>query len=142
NHHFEVLQFRGRTAPFLEPAAGQPTHNLLKMAHPDLLPALRPLIEAAKKQGGPVRRERLVLQEASGSITVNLEAAPLNPFAPERERQYLVLFETASGHAKTAQRSATLSTSSTARGSPRAGRDDAYVQELKQELEALREYQQ
>src|SRR2546422_9712218 len=59
NEATEILQFRGHTSPYLEPAPGQASLNLLKMAREGLLMELRVAIDKARKQNAPVRRERL-----------------------------------------------------------------------------------
>ena len=58
NEELEILQFRGHTGPYLEPAPGTPQFNLLKMAREGLL-ARRCAWHShrAKKQSGPVRME-------------------------------------------------------------------------------------
>ncbi len=143
NSDFEILQFRGRTAPFLEPPSGQPTQSVLKMAHPNLLAALRPLIQAAKKQNLTVRKERVVFERAGARHTLNLEVAPLNPLAPERERQFLILFEDAT-RARTAplEPARTRGRKQTAGARRRPDSQDRYVEQLQQEIDGLREYQQ
>lgn len=57
NRAMEVVHFRGRTAPYLEQAAGKPSLNVLKLARNGLAVELRTLIGAAIKQDAPVRRE-------------------------------------------------------------------------------------
>jgi two-component system, chemotaxis family, CheB/CheR fusion protein len=90
NHELEILQFRGRTTPWLEPAAGQPTTHVLKLAHPSLLPALRTLLQVARKTNRTARKEKVALDSRRSA---GLEVSPLNPGAPEAQRQYLVLFD-------------------------------------------------
>jgi PAS domain S-box-containing protein len=138
DHDLEILQFRGKTAPFLQPAAGEPTHGLLKMAHPDLLPALRALLQTTKKQNISARREGLSVETGGKRVAVDLAATVLNPLAPERERHYLVFFESASTPRTAASEPA-----------PAAGREkrretrtnDAYVEQLQQELDGLRDHE-
>src|SRR5207249_8462202 len=55
NEASEILQFRGHTSPYLEPAPGQASFNLLKMAREGLLMELRVAIDKARKQNAPVR---------------------------------------------------------------------------------------
>src|SRR5206468_13024186 len=47
----EILQFRGHTGPYLEPAPGQASLNLLKMARQELSLELRALVRKASKDG-------------------------------------------------------------------------------------------
>ena len=50
NSAMEVVQFRGRTSPFLEQSPGKPSTNLLKLARNGLALELRALILAAGKR--------------------------------------------------------------------------------------------
>ena len=52
NSNLEIIQFRGRTSPFLEPAPGKASLNILKMAREGLMMDLRTTIDKAKKSGG------------------------------------------------------------------------------------------
>jgi two-component system CheB/CheR fusion protein len=95
NEDLEILQFRGRTAPYLEPAAGMASYHLLKMARPEFVPELRALIQAAKKQNSPARRGGLRLNAGNRVITFNLKVIPVKPSSASKERYYYVLFEDA-----------------------------------------------
>jgi two-component system CheB/CheR fusion protein len=137
NEGFDILQYRGRTAPFLEPAPGHPGHNFLQMLHPQLLPVVRQVIQSVKKQGGG-RKEGVTIDESGLRRALNIEVTPLNPFAPERERQLLVLFEERPAASRVLK-----TPSPVLNGEPeRAESKDAYLQQLQQEQEALREHQQ
>jgi two-component system CheB/CheR fusion protein len=138
NDDLEVLQFRGRTAPFLQPAVGKPTHSVLKMAHADVLPALRLLIQAAKRQNRSVRKEGVAIADGGSRAVVNLEMTPLNPSAPKPERQYLILFEAVARPG----RSSSPPPRPPARGRVRGAGGAKEIEQLQQELDALRENQQ
>ncbi|PYT16524.1 MAG: hypothetical protein DMF51_04580, partial [Acidobacteria bacterium] len=69
----EVLQFRGHTSTYLEPAPGAPSLNLMKMAREGLLPELRAAMRQARKEGGPARREAVRIKVNSRTRTINLE---------------------------------------------------------------------
>src|SRR2546425_1881255 len=91
NEATEILQFRGHTSPYLEPAPGAASLNLLKMAREGLLMELRVAIDKARKQNAPVRRERLSIKQDGRMAQVTLQVIPMS--GPARERNYLVLFE-------------------------------------------------
>src|SRR5881409_1601533 len=91
NEAAEILQFRGHTSPYLEPAPGQASLNLLKMAREGLLMELRVAIDKARKQNAPVRREKVSIKQDGALTQVTLEVIPVS--GPARERNYLVLFE-------------------------------------------------
>src|SRR3989454_8751382 len=91
NEATEILQFRGHTSPYLEPAPGQASLNLLKMAREGLLMELRVAIDKARKQNAPVSRGRLSIKQDGRIAQVTLRVIPMS--GPARERNYLVLFE-------------------------------------------------
>ena len=94
NERMDILQFRGRIVPYLEPAAGQASHQLLKMARPDLVSDLRILVQTAKKSTKPVSKEGLqVVDEIGRTLCFDLKVIPIqNPLNTE-DRYFLVLFE-------------------------------------------------
>ena len=130
NEQMDILQFRGRTSPFLEPAPGAASLNLLKMAREGILAELRAAIHAARKKEGAVRREGLRVATDGSAITVNIEVLPFRPTSGEM--CYLVLFEEAQPDKK---------------GKGKAKKADpeqeaSQRQRLKRELESTREYLQ
>ena len=142
NEEMEILQLRGRTVPFIEPAPGIPSYLLFKMAHPELLRDLRMAIQEARKSNDSVRKEGLSLGKGRSRKTFNLNVIPIKPssLAPARskERLYLILFE------KTAEPKPNNKTELLR---PRkqvgqtSGKKDPYVLALQQELSAAQEYQ-
>jgi len=136
DQEMEILQFRGQTGAYLEPASGKASFNLLKMARVDLL-LLRSAIYQAKRQDESVRKEGLLLKSNNQVRTVNVEVIPFK--APtERKRYFLVLFEEATPSAitKLEEVQASLHTK---------GKQTQLEQEnaqLKQELATTKEYLQ
>ncbi|MBM4036517.1 MAG: hypothetical protein FJ291_32675 [Planctomycetes bacterium] len=94
NRQREVLQFRGRTGPFLEHPQGEATLDLIKMAREGLTAALRSAFARAVKQNARVREESVTARQNGGLALVNIEVVPFQ-VPPSRERFYLVLFEQA-----------------------------------------------
>ncbi len=92
NQHLDILQFRGRTGPYLEAPAGEPTMNLLKMARPRLFVELRSAVSEALARGEAVRREGLHLRDEQGMREVAIEVVPVRP-REAAESCCLVLFE-------------------------------------------------
>ncbi len=88
--NMEILQFRGHTSPYLEPASGKASFNLLKMARNELGLGLRSAIAAAKKSGHAVTREGLQVLFADGIHGVTIEVIPLK--AKASEQLYLIVF--------------------------------------------------
>jgi len=129
NDSMEILQFRGRTSAFLEPAPGAASFNLLKMAREGLLAELRTAIHNARKKGTPVRRERVSIRNNGKPLIANIEVIPF--ITPLKERFHLVMFEEALPE---------LPEPRTKKKGSKA--DDQKSLRLKRELEATREYLQ
>jgi len=98
NDHLEIVQFRGKTGAYLEPAAGQPTFSLSKMAREGLLVDLRAALARAKKENTTVRREGVPVHSDGQIRDVNLEVSPVKGLGPG-ERFYVIVFQDA-GDAK------------------------------------------
>jgi two-component system CheB/CheR fusion protein len=130
--HFEVLQFRGRTSPYLEPPAGEPTTNLFKMAREGLLLELRNALNEAKKRNQAVRRTGVRVRSNGGVREVAVEVVPVRP--RNAGECYLVLFEESAPPA---------APETPAEAPPSSASDDAReLVQLRQELAATREYLQ
>jgi two-component system CheB/CheR fusion protein len=95
NADFEILQFRGRTSPYIEPASGMASNHLFKMARKELLPGLRMVLQAAVKQNKPSRKEGLSFELDDRRREVNIEVIPANPLAPLGQRNYAIFFQEA-----------------------------------------------
>ncbi|RYF54383.1 MAG: PAS domain S-box protein, partial [Cytophagaceae bacterium] len=90
DQELEILQFRGSTGLFLEPAPGKASLNLLKMARPPLAFELRNAVHKAHKSGQSIRKDGLTIMVNSKPYQIAIEAVPL---AGEGEtRLFLVLF--------------------------------------------------
>jgi two-component system CheB/CheR fusion protein len=92
NDRLEVIQFRGRTGPYLEPPDGDPQSQLLKMARGGLVAPLRTAIAEARRTSAPVRRDRIEVEGGAKPRTCDIVVLPSQ--APEGgERTFVVLFE-------------------------------------------------
>lgn len=92
NEQMEILQFRGDTSPYLAPARGRASLNLLRMAREGLMLPLRAVVTKAMKHGRPAHREQVTIQAEGQSTVVNLTVIPL---AGLKRPCYLVVFEPA-----------------------------------------------
>jgi two-component system, chemotaxis family, CheB/CheR fusion protein len=94
NERMEILQFRGRIAPYLEPVAGQATHQLFKMARPTIVSELRMLVQSVKKTNALVSKEGLEVTDEIGRVwTFTLKVIPIHAPPPQGDRFFLILFE-------------------------------------------------
>ncbi|MDD4335445.1 MAG: chemotaxis protein CheB, partial [Desulfotomaculaceae bacterium] len=91
NSDLEIIQFRGRTGYYLEPASGTPSLKLLKMARDGLSLGLHSAIKQAREESVPVRKEGLRVVNNGPSERVNIDVIPFGE--PHGEKYFLVLFE-------------------------------------------------
>ena len=75
NERLEVVQFRGRTGPYLEPPAGEPQTHVLGMAREGLRGPLRVALSQARKTSaplvGPLVLRRTARTRATSSFGLN-----------------------------------------------------------------------
>jgi two-component system CheB/CheR fusion protein len=95
NDVMEIVQFRGRTGAYLEPAAGHPTFSLSTVAREGLLVDLRSAISKAKKDNQPVRVEGVQVKSNGGTHEVDLQVIPIRG-PGSAERFFVVVFEESS----------------------------------------------
>jgi two-component system CheB/CheR fusion protein len=133
NEELQIIQFRGHTGDFLQPAPGDASLNVLRMIRDDLQLELRALLRRAKKASGPVRKEGLEIRQGGRLRRIHLEAIPIDLGG---QRHFAVLFEDAQpAYGRTPRDSANRD--------PRIqGAEGATAQRLKEELIATREYLQ
>jgi len=129
NSDLEIVQFRGKTGPYLEPATGHPTFSLAKMAREGLLIDLRAALHTAKKENVSVRKERVSIQSNGGTREINFEVIPVQG-AAARERFYVVVFQDTP--AKPAKVSAPHSASAAPGETPLAQQNQRLTREIKQ----------
>jgi two-component system, chemotaxis family, CheB/CheR fusion protein len=92
NDQMEIIQFRGKTGAYLEPAPGHPTFSLSKMAREGLLVDLRAAINKSKKTSSVVRADRVRVKSNGHTKEVDLEVIPVRGQGPN-ERFYIVVFQ-------------------------------------------------
>jgi len=98
NEDFEIQQFRGRTTPYLETPAGQPTTNILRMVREGLLMELRSALTEAKAARKTVVREGLRVPNGGADETFTLRILPVSRAGTD-ENRLLVIFEGPAGAA-------------------------------------------
>jgi two-component system CheB/CheR fusion protein len=89
-----VLQFRGRTAAYLEPAPGMATLDLFRMLREGLLAEVRAATNQAKAENTVAAREGVQLTDGGGTRLVRIEVVPFK-VPPSGARFFLVLFQDA-----------------------------------------------
>jgi two-component system CheB/CheR fusion protein len=136
----QIVQFRGQTGPFLEPAPGEASLSLLKMAREGLLYGLRTAMHTVRKTKAPVRKEGLQVRAGHGWKPVTIEVIPLTALG---RPHYLVLFEesASSSVTDTADPPAARRKPGRGRAAAKGAGGDRMVL-LQRELAASREYLQ
>jgi two-component system CheB/CheR fusion protein len=137
NEEGEILQFRGHTSAYLEPAPGQPNLNVLRMAREGLLLELRSAFQAAKKGKAPVRKGNIRLRVNGSTKMISLEVLPLKSPLPSKERYYLILFREAPPSPIKPARGKAVDT---AKASHKQDRQE--IAALRQEVASAKEYLQ
>ena len=136
NDKLEIVQFRGRTSTFLEPAPGTATLELFKMVREGLLSIVRSGIKEAQRTREPVRREGGAVKSNGTMIDVAVEIIPF--VSASKEQFFIVLFEQVNAMEQTSP--------ARRKGSPKSRKSapaaDRQVTRLRHELEATREYLQ
>ncbi|MGB5963381.1 MAG: chemotaxis protein CheB [Coleofasciculaceae cyanobacterium] len=129
NSDLDIVQFRGKTSTYLEPAPGRASLNLLKMAKPELRLELRTALQQAKKQETAISKTDIFIKEGDRVKQVQIDVILIKT-ATGIEGNYLVLFKEISS---TSQKSSALSEGQTS---------DQEVARLRQELAATKEHLQ
>jgi two-component system, chemotaxis family, CheB/CheR fusion protein len=95
NAAMEVIQFRGRPAPYLEPTSGKPTLNVLKLARNGLSVELRTLIGKTRKQWRIARKDGVPFDDSGRQRVLNISVSPLGEKGSQDKAFLLILFEDA-----------------------------------------------
>jgi two-component system CheB/CheR fusion protein len=125
-----IVQVRGRTAPYLELSPGEPTRNLLKLAREGLIAGLGTAIRVARQSDTLARQDGFRIEGDGQLRKVAIRVTPFRGSPASQDRNFLVLFEDAEPKAD-----------------PKASRkqavqDDEGSARLQRELAATREYLQ
>ena len=90
-----IVQVRGRTAPYLELSPGEPTHNLLKMAREGLIAGLGKAIRTARQTNAAAKEDGFRIEDGGQLKDVAIKVIPFTGSSSSKERYFLVLFEDA-----------------------------------------------
>ncbi len=86
-----IVQFRGKTGPFLEPVPGVASFDLLRMVRADLRIPLRRLIDEARSKRRAARSAEIVAEPSGVKHTVEIEVIPFG-VASTTQRFFVILF--------------------------------------------------
>ena len=125
NQALTILQFRGQTGPYLEPAGGSPSFDLRRVLRPELLVHILPAIGETGKTGVASRRDaRLDTRD------ISIEVIPLA--GSGGQQSFLILFD--DGSRPPAERSLPAGPGLT------ESEKDRRLAQLERELAGVREY--
>ena len=141
NEDLEIVQFRGDTSPFLRPAPGKASLNLLKMLREGLMVAVRGALTRARRDEIPAREEGLKVRSNGGWRSVDVVVMPLKGSSVP-PGSMLVLFEEPAHSVEARMRllDAEAKAARALETDPESGEKE--VARLKQELGATRDYLQ
>ena len=91
DENFHVLQYRGDTGPYLKPAPGPPTTDLLLMAREGLLGDLRETLDRARRENTPARKEGVRVKTNDHFTDIDLRVIPIADLV-SAVRYFVVLF--------------------------------------------------
>ncbi len=131
NSEMEIVQFRGKTGAYLEPAAGNPTFSLSKMAREGLLIDLRAAIHTAKKENIAVRKEGVSIQSNGGTREINFEVIPIRAEG-SHELFFVVVFQDAPVSAPSPALSKRLAAQLARKELPLARQNERFSREIRQ----------
>ena len=125
-----IVQVRGRTAPYLELSPGEPTKNLLQLAREGLIAGLGKAIRTARQTNDTAREVGFRIEDGGQLKDVTIKVIPFRSSSRTEERYFMVLFEDAEPN-----------------GGPRAiakpqAHDPVGSERLRRELVATKEYLQ
>ena len=88
-----IVEVRGRTAPYLELSPGEPTQNLLKLAREGLIAGLGKAIRTARRTNAVARESGFRIEDDGQLQDVTIKVIPFRPPPSSGERYFLVKFE-------------------------------------------------
>ncbi|OWY67578.1 ATPase [cyanobacterium TDX16] len=89
--NLDIRQFRGETSPYLKPASGKPSFNLLTMAETSLRSELNAAILQAKQQNVAVKKSGIQLVDRKQLRLVSFDVIPFK-VPPTDDRYFLIFF--------------------------------------------------
>lgn len=137
NEDLEILQFRGNVAPYVAPMAGRASLSLLKMAVEGLAAELQAAVAEAKQKNVRIHRSGIIFNQSNESRQVDLDVTPLD-VGRDEERFYLILFLAHEGPLVARPQKP----KGVAVKKDKVAECLAQIEQLKQDLEAARNYLQ
>jgi two-component system CheB/CheR fusion protein len=90
-----IVEVRGRTAPYLELSPGEPTQNLLKLAREGLIAGLGKAIRTARRTNAVAQEGGFRIEDGGQLQDVTIKVIPFRGSPSSEDRYFLVKFEEA-----------------------------------------------
>jgi len=138
----QIVHVRGETGRYLQPAPGNATLHLLKMARDGLAYDLRNAIHLARKRHAAVRKEGIRVKQNGHTGLVDVEVVPVEII--KGETHFLVMFHDVAGERPREEPVPAGAAPPKPRkeAAPRRGGTHAKIQRLEDELGTTRDYLQ
>jgi two-component system CheB/CheR fusion protein len=95
DNNMNIVEVRGRTAPYLELSPGEPTQNLLKLAREGLIAGLGKAIRTARQTNEVARESGFRIEDGGELQDVTIKVIPFRSSSSSEERYFLIKFEEA-----------------------------------------------
>jgi two-component system CheB/CheR fusion protein len=128
NKDLQILRFHGATSNYLQPSSGRASLNLLKMLKDELVFELKGLINRAKTETVPVKKEGVHLSQNGTEREIGIEVVPVK--SPLKDYYYLILFREGNSHHIVTEK----------RPDKTKDSKDEHIGKLEQQLNEAREY--
>ncbi|MDQ3800493.1 MAG: PAS domain S-box protein, partial [Acidobacteriota bacterium] len=136
NQDFDVQYISESAGRFLRHKGGEPSNNLLKLAHPDLLPDLRAALFTTQRSGQTSGFENVRVNLESGAASVNLTIRPVELDGEKTDYLLVIIDENKNSALPAAERIRE-------KDARRLDKDDAMqavVEQLEDELARTKDY--
>jgi two-component system CheB/CheR fusion protein len=95
DNKMNIVEVRGRTAPYLELSPGEPTQNLLKLAREGLIAGLGKAIRTARQSNAMAQEAGFRIEDSGELKDVTIKVIPFRASSSSEERYFLIKFEEA-----------------------------------------------
>jgi len=83
-----IVQIRGRTAPYLELSPGEPTQNVLKLAREGLIAGLGKAIRTARQTNAAAKEDGFRIEDGGQLKDVTITVSPFTGSSSSKERYF------------------------------------------------------
>lgn len=133
NQDFDILYMSESVGRYLRFAGGEPSKNLLKLVHPDLLPDLRAALFSVQRERKSAESQNIRIEIEDKETLVNVIVRAVDAEDENSSNFLLVIFDEAHGE-KTALSGTDRKTSQSSRASTKDEATEAVIARLEEDL--------